>query len=155
MGMFDTIYNAPVKCPRCGDDDPKPIQIKCGPQILWEYEFGKDKIRVNWTYRYYGSIIDEDKKIIGGIATCKHCKIEASEVMDELITEAKNKKEIEPEDARFLAECKINGKSALKVMQNRLAAVYEGNRDIELFGVAITLDDNNVPIHAEVIEGYR
>ena len=27
MGMFDTIYNVPVKCPRCGDEWPKSVQI--------------------------------------------------------------------------------------------------------------------------------
>ena len=61
MGMFDTIHNVPVKCPRCGDEGPKSVQIKSGPQILYAYEFGKDKIDIDWDYECYGSVIDREK----------------------------------------------------------------------------------------------
>ena len=150
--MFDIICNVPVKCPRCGDEWPKSVQIKCGPQILWRYEFGKDKIKIDWTYEFYGSIIDEDKKIIGGIATCENCKNEVQEMRNELLQEAKNKGEIKiPEGAEFLIECEIDGKGALGVILDRLDKVYGGNKNIELFHVAITLSDNNVPMSAETI----
>lgn len=104
MGMFDTIRNVPVKCPRCGNEGSKSVQIKSGPQNLSSYEFGKDKIKINWTYEYYGSIIDEDKKMIRGIAICEKCE----------------------------------EKSAL-------------GSNIGLFDVAITLNENNIPIVVDII----
>ena len=150
--MFDTIYNVPIKCPRCGDERPKSVQIKCGPQNLFEYEFGKDKIKINWTYEYYGSIIDEYKKKIRGIATCKKCREETSKRMDQLIEDAQKKGEVKvPEGAKYLFECEINGQDALGVMLKRLDEEYDGNRDVELFEVAITLNDDNIPISAEVV----
>lgn len=160
MGMFDTIYNVPVKCPRCGDAGPKSVQIKSGPQNLNEYEFGKDEIPINWTYEYYGSVIDRKKRIIRGIATCGKCKEESKKKMDELIQEANDKKEIkipegegerEGEMHRYLFECEIDGKDALKVMLNRLDEAYGGNRNIELFEVAIFLNVYYMPIAADPI----
>lgn len=156
MGMFDIIYNVPVSCSRCGDERLKSVQFKCGPQLLMGYEFGKDKIKMNWTYEFYGSIIDEDKKIIGGIATCQKCKEESDKKMGELIQDARNKGELNiPEGAELLIECEINGEDALGVILRRLDKVYGGNRNIELFEVAITLNDNNVPIYAETIDEER
>ncbi len=87
MGMYDTIYNVPIKCPRCGDSKPKEVQIKSGPQILSDYDFGKDSIEVDWTYTYYGSIVDENKKIIRGIAICKKCTEEANKNIENNITD--------------------------------------------------------------------
>jgi hypothetical protein len=78
LGMYDTIYNVPIKCPRCGDPESKEVQIKPGPQTLSAFDFGKDEIEVDWIYEYYGSIIDKDKKIIRGIAICEKCKKEAN-----------------------------------------------------------------------------
>ncbi len=153
MGMYDTIDNVSVKCPRCGDTGLKSVQIKSGPQNLFEYEFGKEKILINWTYEYYGSIIDVDKKIIRGIATCDKCKEESSAKMNELVQEAKNKGEIEaPEGAKYLFECEIDGKDALGVILKRLDDIYGGNRNIVLFEVAITLNHDNIPIFAEAIK---
>jgi hypothetical protein len=152
MGMFDIIYNVPVKCPRCGDEEPKSVQIKSGPQNLSEYEFGKDKIKINWTYEYYGSIIDEDKRIIRGIATCEKCKEETNKKMEDLIKDAKKKGEIKaPEGEGYLFQCEIEGKSALGVMLKRLDDAYDGNRNIELFEVAIWLNEQNVPIATDQI----
>ncbi len=87
MGMFDTIVNTPVTCPRCGDSGLKSVQIKPGPQNLDEYEFGKDKIDIDWSYEYYGSIVDIEKRIIRGIATCDKCRKES---LDELYKGNKN-----------------------------------------------------------------
>ena len=151
MGMYDNICDATVVCPRCGDNEPKTVQIKCGPQNLDSYTFGKDKIDINWDYTYYGSIIDKDKGIIRGIATCGHCREESSKKMEELISEARKKGEIKaPEGAKFLMECEIDGENALSVMLNRLGDAYNGNRDIEIFEVAIFLKDNT-PIAADAI----
>lgn len=149
MGMFDIIYNLPVKCPRCGDETPKSAQIKCGPQVMDRYTFGEDEIDIDWDYPYYLAIIDKDKKIIGGIATCENCKKEAQEMMDKLVQEAKNKGEIkvpEGDEPKHLFEYEIDGKSALWVILRRLDDVYGGNRNIELFDVAITLNDDNMAI---------
>ncbi len=111
MGMFDIIYNVPVKCPRCTDERPKSVQIKSGPQNLLEYEFGPDLIR-----------------------------------------DAKKKGEIKaPEDGGYLFQCEIEGKSALGVLLKRLDDVYNGNRNIELFEVAIWLNKENVPIAVDQI----
>lgn len=152
MGMFDTIYNVPAKCPRCGDEGPKSTQFKCGPQLLLTYEFGKDRIKMNWTYEFYGSIIDEEKKIIRGIATCIKCREESNAKMDELIQEARDEGKLKcPEGAKYLFECEIGGKDALGVILRKLDKVYGGNRNIELFDVVITLDDNNVAVSAEPI----
>lgn len=155
MGMFDTIHNVPVNCPRCGDEEPKSAQIKCGPQAMNNYTFGEDEIDIDWDYPYYSSIIDKDKKIIGGIATCENCKNEAKEMMRELVQEAKNKGEIkvpEGEESKYLFECEIDEKDALSVISQRLDDIYGGNRNIELFDVAITIGDNNVAISVEPIE---
>lgn len=158
MGMYDTINNVPVKCPRCGDTGPKSVQIKSGPQNLDEYEFGKDEIPINWTYKYYGSVIDRKKRIIGGIATCEKCKEELKKKMDELIQEAKNKKEIKVpkgDGPKYLVECEIDGKDALKVILDRLDGVYGDDRNIELFDVAISLNEDYVPITADPIIGHK
>lgn len=150
--MYDTIFNVPVTCPRCGDTRLKSLQIKNGPQILWNYEFGKDKIKVDWDYEYYGSIIDKEKRIIRGIATCDKCKEEANNKMEELIEDAKNRGELNcPEKAKFLVECKIGEKDALGVILERLNEIYDGNRDIELFEVAIFLDKDYISIAADPI----
>lgn len=147
MGMYDTICNAPVECPRCGDFWPKSVQIKSGPQNLSAYEFGKDKIEVDWTYDYYGSIIDEDKKIIRGIATCNKCKEEVNKKMDDLINDAKKKGEIKvPEGCEYLFQCEIDGKSALGVILKRLDDAYDGNKNVDSFDVAIWLNEDNIPI---------
>lgn len=152
MGMFDTIYNVPVKCSRCGDTGPKSVQIKSGPQNLNDYEFGKDEIPINWTYEYYGSVIDIKKRIIRGIATCEKCKEETNKKMDDLIKDANKKGEIKvPEGDGYLFQCEIEGKSALGVMLNRLDEAYGGNSNIELFHVAISLNENYVPIAADPI----
>jgi hypothetical protein len=151
MGMFDTIYNVPVKCPRCGDEGPKSVQIKSGPQNLFEYEFGKDKIDIDWTYEYYGSIIDKDKRIIRGIATCEKCREETNKKMDDLIKDAKRKGEIKvPEGGEYLFQCEIEGKNALGVILKRLDDIYGGNKNIEIFDVAIWLNEKNVPIAAYI-----
>ena len=74
--------------------------------------------------------------------------------MDELIQEAKNKNEIkcpEREGPKYLIECDINGESALGVILNRLEDAYGGNRNIELFEIAIWLDKDYMPIVADVI----
>ena len=152
MGMFDTIYNVPVKCPRCGDEGPKSVQIKSGPQDLSAYEFGKDKIKINWTYEYYGSIIDEDKRIIRGIATCDKCKEDTHKKMDDLIKDANKKGEIKaPEERVRLYECKIEGKNALVLMLKRLDDVNDGDRNIELFEVAIWLNEKSIPVAIDQI----
>lgn len=149
MGMYDTINNVPVKCPRCGDKTPKSVQIKCGPQILNDYAFGKDRIEMDWSYTYYNSIIDEEKKVIGGIATCGKCKEESNTEMDRLAQEAKDKGELKaPEGGRYLIDCEIDGKNALMVLLNRLEEIYGGNGHIELFDVAIQLDKDDIPIFA-------
>ncbi len=148
--MFDIIYNVPVKCPRCTDERPKSVQIKSGPQNLLEYEFGKDKIEVDWTYEYYGSIIEKDKKIIRGIATCEKCREDSDKKMDDLIRDAKKKGEIKaPEDGGYLFQCEIEGN--LGVLSKRLDDVYNGNRNIELFEVAIWLNKENVTIAVDQI----
>lgn len=152
MGMFDTIYNVPIKCPRCGDSEPKQVQIKSGPQNLSSYQFGKDEIEIDWTYQYYGSVIDKDKKIIRGIATCEKCKEEANKKMDDLIEDAKKKGEIKaPEGGEYLFQCEIEGKNALGVMLKRLYGVYDDNRNIESFEVAIWLNESNIPIATDHI----
>lgn len=154
MGMYDTIQCVPIKCPRCGDEGQKSVQIKSGPQRLDSYEFGKDKIDIDWDYEYYGSIIDREKRIIRGIATCNKCREESQTKMEELIQEAKNKKEIkvpEGEGPKYLFECEINGEDALKVILNRLDDAYRGDRYIELFDVAIWLDKDYIPILADII----
>lgn len=135
MGMFDTIYDVPVKCPRCGDEGPKSVQIKSGPQNLFEYEFGKDKIKIDWTYEYYGSIIDEDKRIIRGITICDKCKKETNKKMD---------------DIRCQEKGKIKAPEGLK----RLDGIHDGDRDIELFEVAIWLNEKNIPIAVDQIESW-
>lgn len=84
MGMFDTIYGVIVKCPRCGDYDPKSVQIKTGPQILDIYQFGRDKIDIDWDYEYYGSVIDREKRIIRGVADCDKCKKESDKKIEGL-----------------------------------------------------------------------
>ncbi len=86
MGMYDTIFNVPIKCPRCGDSEPKEVQIKSGPQTLSAYDFGNDEIEIDWAYTYYGSIVDKDKKIIRGIATCEKCSEEANKNIENHIT---------------------------------------------------------------------
>jgi uncharacterized Zn finger protein len=150
MGMYDDIDNVMVNCPRCGNIDPKSVQIKCGPQILKTYIFGKDEIDINWNYSYYGSIIDKDKCVILGIATCDNCKEESNKKMNCLIAEANRKEEIKcPNDAKYLFECEICGKNALSVILNRLNEEYGRNRNIDSFDVAIQLKDN-VAISAEV-----
>lgn len=151
--MFDTIYNVPVKCPRCGDPGLKQVQIKSGPQNLSAYQFGKDEIEIDWTYEYYGSIIDQDKKIIRGIAICERCKEEANKKMDDLIKDAKKKGEIKaPEGGGgLLFQCQIDGKSALGVILKRLDDAYGGNRNIELFEVAIWLNGQNISIAVDQI----
>ncbi len=152
MGMFDTIVNIPVTCPRCGDSELKSAQIKPGPQNLEEYEFGKDKICINWCYEYYDSIIDKEKRIIRGIATCDRCRKETKEKMSELIDEAREKGELKcPEGSKYLFECEINGEDAFRVISKRLDDAYNGDKDIELFDVAIFIDKNGVPISADVI----
>jgi programmed cell death protein 5 len=134
------------------DSGPKSVQIKSGPQNLFTYEFGKDEIEIDWTYGYYGSIIDEDKKIIRGIAICEKCKEETNKKMDDLIEDAKKKGEIKaPEGGRYLFQCEIEGKSALGVILKRLDDIYDGNRNIELFEVAIWLNEKNVPIAVDQI----
>lgn len=154
MGMYDTINNVPVKCPRCEDTGPKSVQIKSGPQGLLTYEFGKDEIPINWTYEYYDAVIDRKKRIIGGIATCNKCKEESKKKMDELIQEAKNKKEIKVPDGegpKYLIECEIGDRGALGVILDRLDDAYGGNRNIELFNVAIFLNEDYMPIVADPI----
>jgi len=141
-----------VKCPRCGDEGLKSVQFKCGPQLLLGYEFGKDRIKMDWTYEFYGSIIDEEKKIIRGIATCPKCREESSAKMDELIQEARDKGRLKcPEEAKYLFECEINGKDALGVILRKLDKVYGGNRNIEVFEVTIRLDKDNIAVSAEPI----
>ena len=152
--MFDTIYNVPVKCPICGDEGLKSVQIKSGPQMLGTYEFGKDKIDIDWDYDCYGSVIDREKLIIRGIATCNKCREEYKVKMEELIQEAKNKMEIkvpEGEGPKYLFECQINREDALKIISNRLDDAYGGNRNIELFEVAIWLDKDYISIAADII----
>lgn len=152
MGMYDTIYNVPAICPRCRDIRLKSVQIKNGPQILMNYEFGKTKIEVDWDYEYYGSIIDKEKRIIRGIATCDKCKEEANNKMEELIEEAKNRGELNcPEKAKFLVECKIGEKDALRVILKRVEEFYDGNSNIELFEVAILLDKDYIAIKSDPI----
>lgn len=152
MGMYDTIYNAPIECPRCGDPGPKSVQIKSGPQNLSAFEFGKDKIELDWTYEYYDSIIDKDKKIIRGIATCAKCKEEVNKKMEDLINEAKKKGEIKaPEGCEYLIQCEIDGKSALDVILKRLDDAYDGNKNVDLFEVAIWLNEESIPIAIDTI----
>lgn len=147
--MFDTIYNIIVRCPRCGDEGPKSAQIKSGPQALLNYEFGKDKVEIDWDYEY--SIIDKDKRIIRGIATCNKCKEEAKLKMKELVKDAKDKKELEcPDGTKYLIECKIGDKDALGVILDRMEEIY-GNRYIELFEIAIFINKDNMPIAADPI----
>lgn len=149
--MYDNIDNVPVECPRCGNTDPKSVQIKCGPQILEAYQFGEDEIDVDWDYSYYDSIIDKEKQIIGGIATCDKCREESNEKMEYLIAEANRKGEIEsPDGAKYLFECEIDGKNAFTTILKRLDDAYGGNKNIESFNVAIKLK-NNVAISAEVL----
>lgn len=151
MGMYDEIESVPVKCPRCGNTDPKSVQIKCGPQTMEIYVFGKDRIDVNWSYEYYGSIIDRDNHIIGGIATCDNCKEESNIKMESLIAEAKGKGEIKcPDDAEYLFECEIGGKNALDVVLNRLDEAYGENKNVLSFHVAIRLKDD-VAMSAKVL----
>lgn len=153
MGMFDTIYNIPVSCPRCGDSELKSAQIKPGPQNLEEYEFGKDKICIDWSYEYYGSIIDKEKSIILGIATCNRCRKETQKKMSELIDEARKKGELKcSEDSKYLFECEINGEDAFRVISKRLDNTYNGDKNIELFDVAIFIDKDGVPIAADIIK---
>lgn len=143
MGIFDTIDNVPVECPRCGNTDPKSVQIKCGPQILGIYTFRKDEIDIDWDYSYYGSIVDKDNHIIDGIATCDNCQEESNKKMEYLIAEANRKGEIKrPEGAEYLFQCEIGGKNAFTVMLNRLDAEYGGNKNISSFHVVIRLKDN-------------
>ena len=154
MGMFDTIDNVPAKCPRCGDERPKSIQIKSGSQRLYTYQFGIDKIDIDWNYECYGSVIDREKLIIRGIATCNKCREESQTKMEELIQEANDKKEIkapEGEEPRHLFECQINGEDAFRVILNRLDDAYGGDRNIEMFDVAIWLDKDYIPMAVDLI----
>lgn len=143
MGLYDNIDNVMVECPRCGNADPKLVQIKCGPQILKTYIFGKDEINVDWDYPYYDAIVDKDKHVISGIATCDNCREESNRKMRYLIAEANRKGEIKrPEGVEYLLECEIGGKNALGVLLSRLDETYGGNRNIESFRVSIGLKDN-------------
>jgi hypothetical protein len=152
MGMYDNVYRVLVECPRCGNADPKSAQIKCGPQILETYLFGKDEIDVNWDYPYYDAIVDKEKYIIHGIATCDNCREESRKKMEYLTDEAKKKGEIKcPDDAKYLFECEIGGKSALTVILNRLDEAYGGHGNIELFHIVMWLKDN-IAISAEVLD---
>ena len=154
MGMFDTIHSVPVKCPRCGDEELKSVQIKSGPQRLDSYEFGKDNIDIDWDYECYGSVIDRDKRIIRGIAICNKCRKESQAKMEELVQEAKNKKELkipEGEGSKYLFQCQINGEDALKVILDRLDDSYGGDRYIELFDVTVWLDKDYIPVVADII----
>ena len=68
------------------------------------------------------------------------------------LEDAKKKGEIKaPEGDGYLFQCEIEGKNALGVMLNRLDEAYGGNRNIELFHVAIFLNDNYVPIAVDTI----
>lgn len=155
MGMFDNIDNVTVECPRCGNTDPKSAQIKCGPQIMMTYLFGKDEIDVDWDYSFYDAIVDKDKHIIRGIVTCDSCREESKKKMSYLIAEANRKKEMEcPDGAKYLFECEIEGKSALSVILNRLDEVYGGNRNIELFYVVVQLKDN-IAVWAKVLDSSK
>ena len=155
MGMYDNVDNVPVVCPRCGDNEPKSVQIKCGPQNLSRYIFGKDEIDIDWDYSYYDSIVDKGKGVIGGIASCAHCRKEAEEKMQEIIKDARNKGEVEcPDGSKFLFECLINGEDALSIILKRLDDAYDGNRSIDLFGVTMQIE-KNIPIFAAVKIGPK
>jgi len=155
MGMYDCIDNVIVDCPKCGNTDPKLVQIKCGPQTLETYLFGKDEISVDWDYPYYGAIVDREKHIIGGIATCENCREDSNKKMKYLIAEANRKGEIKrPDGAKYLIECEIGGKNAFGVLMSRLDETCGGNRNIESFHVSIRLKDN-IAISAEVLQLER
>ncbi len=137
MGMFDTIIKIPVKCPRCGDTEPKSAQNKSGPQWLAIYEFGKDRIPLHWDYN-----ITKKNKIISGIATCKNCKAETNAKFDEIVEEMKKSdKYVIPPDAKYLVEGKFDGEDTLKIALDRLDDFYGGNHHIELFDVEIDIVD--------------
>lgn len=156
MGMFDTIFGIPVKCPRCGDENGKSAQIKNGPQYLERFEFGKDKIPMHWDYGYYGSIIQKFNKENGkirGIAECTKCRERVNNQMDEIISGYKKEGKLKcPEGVQLLIECEIEGKDALKVVLDDLDNAYGGNHYSEyLFDISIKIE-NSVAVGAEVLE---
>lgn len=150
MGMYDTICQVPITCPKCGDKRKKCVQIKSGPQALKVYKFGIDKIEMDWDYECYGSIIDKDgvdrekdNGKIRGIAECCVCKVRVNEKMEEIIEEYKSAGKIKmPEGGRFLLEAEIEGKSALKVILRDLDKAFGGSYHSEsLFDVVLTIEN--------------
>lgn len=159
MGMFDRICDVPVRCPICGDENGKAVQIKSGPQTLANYKFGEDKISLNWNYNCYGSVIeqiDDENGKIRGIAECKECRDRVSKKMKEIIQRYKDADKIKrPErregDIAYLFECEIDGKNALKVVLADLDKIYGKNSDSEyFFDVVITIKDS-IAVGVEII----
>lgn len=150
MGMFDTICQVPIACPRCGDKHKKCVQIKSGPQALKVFKFGIDKIEMDWDYECYGSVIDKDEVDrekdngkIRGIAECCACKVRVNEKMEEIIEGYKNAGKIKmPEGGRFLLEAEVDGESALSIVLRDLDKEFGGSHDSEsLFDVSLVIEN--------------
>lgn len=157
MGMFDTIVDVPVKCPICGDEGGKNVQIKNGPQALDKFKFGEDKIPMDWDYECYGRIIEKDEEKdngkIRGIAECMVCRNRVFKRMDEIIKKYKENEKLKcPEGAKLLLECEIDGKDALKVVLDDLDKEFGGNHHAEyLFDVGIKIE-NGIAIGADILK---
>lgn len=160
--MFDTITEVPVKCPICGDESGKNVQIKNGPQTLDMFKFGKDKIPMDWDYEYYGCIIekeegkDEEEKDSGkirGIAECVKCKERIDKRMDDIIKKYRENGKLKcPEGAKLLLECEIDGKDALRTTLDDLDKEFGGNYHSEyLFEVELTIK-NGIATEVEILK---
>lgn len=157
MGMFDTIVGVPVKCPICGDEGGKKVQIKNGPQALDKFKFGKDKIPMDWSYEYYGCVIyKEERKDNGrirGIAECAACRDRVNKIIDDIIKKYKENGKLKcPDGVKLLFECEIDGKNALRVVLDDLDKEFGGRPHSEyLFDVTIKIEDG-IAIGADILK---
>lgn len=161
MGMYDTLCEVPIKCPKCGDESVKKVKIWNGSKDIFGegIVFGKDKILMDWDSGYPGSPIAKeewkDNGKIRGEATRSKCEDRVDKKYEE-IKEGYEKagKLICPKHPKpaLLIECEIDGEDAVSVIQNDLEKIYGGNYwDEYLFDVAITIKDS-VAVEVEVLQ---
>jgi DNA-directed RNA polymerase subunit RPC12/RpoP len=71
MGMYDTITDVPIKCPKCGKKDKFDVQTKdiVHPQLR-QFKFGTD----DWErIKDHGGIDLSRYRRLDGIASCEKC----------------------------------------------------------------------------------
>ncbi|MDD5617069.1 MAG: hypothetical protein PHH85_12815 [Candidatus Methanoperedens sp.] len=159
MGMYDTLCEVPVKCPRCGDESVKKVKIWNGPKDIFGegFVFGKDKILMDWDSGYPGSLIAKeewkDNGKIRGEAMCSKCEDRVDKKYEEIREGYEIAGKIKcPEHPSILLACKIDGENAAWVIQNDLDKIYGGSYwDESHFDVAITIKDS-VAVEVEVLK---